>query len=74
MSLNFDYELQFINNYNVDIINNSTVPDKSTTFQNLIQSVVDNIISILNLYGGIKTMSTFTEYQNKQYKITVKII
>jgi len=71
MSFNFDYELKFTNNYNIDVINNSNVPDKSVTFQDTVKSVVDNILNILNLYNGIKNMTTFTEYQNKQYKITV---
>ena len=73
MSLNFDYHLIFTNNYNVDVINNSNVPDNSITFQNIIKSVVDNICCIFNSHT-IKTMSTFTTYQDKQYKITVNNI
>ena len=72
MSFNFDYHLEFTNSYNVDIINNSDVPDKSQDFQDKIKSVVDTILMVLNSHI-IKSMSTFTEYQNKQYKITVKL-
>lgn len=71
MSLYFDYQLKFINNYDINVINNSDVPDKTITFKNTIKSAVNDIFNILNLYNGIKNMTTFTEYQNKQYKITV---
>lgn len=70
-NLDFDFELIFTTQFDADVILNSDVPDKSQEFQDTIQQNVNSIKNILTLYPGINTMTTFTDYQDKKYKITV---
>lgn len=71
-SFDFDSELIFTNNYDLNVILNSDIQDKSNTdFQNSIQNEVDKILNVLSIYNGITTMSSFVEFNNKKYKMTV---
>jgi hypothetical protein len=68
----FDYELDFVNIYDLSVITNSSVPNKTDpAFQQQVQSTVNNILMILRFQQGVKDMSTFVTYNNLKYKINM---
>jgi|688.fasta_scaffold10278_6 hypothetical protein len=73
-SFNFDYELTFDNTFDQSIIDNADIPDKSAEFIASIQQEFGKISSILAIYPGVNMMSTFTTFDTKVYKITVKTL
>lgn len=68
-SFDFDYEIKFTNAFDASLI---TVPEKDDTLVGLIQAECDKLLIVLNLYSGVKVMSTFVDYQSKKYKITLE--
>lgn len=69
----FDYshELVFNTVFDSNIITDSEIQDKSIEFINKVHGEFEKIIAILNLYNGIKTLSSFVEWETKRYKVTV---
>lgn len=71
----YDYELSFTNNFDLDVIEYSVLEDKNNNdFIDLIKGTVDNILSILSLQPGITSMSTFVDFNNKKYKVALNKI
>lgn len=68
-SFDFDYEIKFTNAFDASLIN---VPDKDDTLIGLIGEECAKLQSVMALYAGVKVMSTFVDYQNKKYKITLE--
>ena len=68
-SFNFDYEIKFINVFDAALIN---VPDKNDTLISLIQAEFNKLSSVMSLHAGITLMTTFLEYNSKNYKITLE--
>lgn len=66
-SFNFDYEIKFTNVFDASLIN---VPDKNDTLVSLIQAEFNKLSSVMSLHSGINLMTTFLEYNSKNYKIT----
>lgn len=68
-SFDFDYEIKFTSAFDASLI---TVPEKDDTLVGLIEAECNKLLSVLNLYSGVKVMSTFVDYQSKKYKITLE--
>lgn len=68
--MSFEYEFVFSKFYDENIFFNAPV-DHSPEFENLIKTTFETMINILNMYGGVKTFSSFVTFDNKTYKITV---
>jgi hypothetical protein len=68
-SFDFDYEIKFTGAFDASII---TVPEKDDILVGLIEQECTKLLSVLNLYAGVKVMSTFVDYQSKKYKITLE--
>ena len=66
-SFDFDYEIKFTGAFDSSLIN---VPEKDDTLVQLVSFESDQLLNVLNLYPGVKIMSTFVEYNSKRYKIT----
>jgi hypothetical protein len=69
----FDFELIFQNQFDSAIIAASDVPDKSDEFQQLVQNEITKIKSVLDIYKGVNSMSSFFEHHDKRFKVTVRI-
>ena len=70
----FDYQLNFTTTYDVNVVLNSTSPDKTNAqFQTLIEDKVINLFNLLNAHSGLKTVSTSVSYNNKNYLLTAKL-
>ena len=69
----FDYshELVFNTVFDSDVITKSEIQDKGNDFINKVHDEFNKIMTILNLYNGVKTMSCFVEWETKRYKVTV---
>lgn len=69
----FDYshELVFNTVFDSNIITDSEIQDKSIEFINKVHGEFEKIIIILNLYNGVKTLSSFVEWETRRYKVTV---
>jgi hypothetical protein len=70
MSQSFEYEFVFSKTYDNNIFINSPVT-QTPEFEDLLKNTVDSMIQILNMYGGVKTFSSFITYDNSSYKVTV---
>ena len=68
----FDYELIFDNAFDQSIIDNADIPNKTAELKASVQQEVGKISSVLALYPGVNIMSSFTTFDAKVYKITVK--
>ena len=68
-SFDFDYEITFTGSFNASLI---TVPEKDDTLVALIEQECNKLLTVLNLYSGVKVMTTFVNYQSKKYKITLQ--
>ncbi len=68
----FEYEFYFTNDFDANIILQSAAPDKSQTFQDLINSKVQEMKIVLGLHGGVHKFSTFIEDNLVKYKITLE--
>jgi len=68
-SFDFDYEIKFINVFDASLV---TVPEKDDTLVEMIRTECLKLLTIMNLYAGVKVMSTFVDYQAKKYKITLE--
>jgi hypothetical protein len=68
-SFDFDYEIKFTNAFDASLI---TVPEKDDTLVELVRTECFKLLTIMNLYAGVKVMSTFVDYQDKKYKITLE--
>ena len=71
-SFNFDYELNFTNNFDQTVIDNSEVPDKSPAFSEAISGECSKISSILTIYPGVNAMSSMFSYGEHTYKISIR--
>ena len=71
MSYNYDFELTFVQNYDSNIILNASIPDKDIDFQNIVKNTIESILNIFTLYQGVHKMSSFIEYNQTKYKITL---
>ena len=70
MSQSPEYEFVFEKIYNSTIF--STAPVEQTVeFEELVKNTVDTMSKILDMYGGVKTFSSFITYNDKTYKVTV---
>jgi hypothetical protein len=69
----FDYshELVFNTVFDSNVITNSEIQDKSTDFISKVHDEFEKITTILNLHNGIKTLSSFVEWDTKRYKVTI---
>jgi hypothetical protein len=69
----FDYshELVFNTVFNSNVITESEIQDKSSDFISKVHEEFEKIMSILNLHNGIKTLSSFVEWETKRYKVTI---
>jgi hypothetical protein len=67
----FDFELSFTNTFDVNIIDNATIPDKDSTFKSIVEDEFNKINSILSLHTGVKVLSSFVDYNSSKYKIVV---
>lgn len=70
-SFDFDFELNFTNNFDPAVIANGDIPDKEQAFVGLVNTEVLKIENVLSMYPGIKTMSSFTKYNFRTYKLTL---
>lgn len=70
MSQSFEYEFIFQKNYDSAVFSSAPV-EQTTEFEELIKNTVNTMSNILDMYGGVKTFSSFVTYNNKTYKITV---
>lgn len=66
----FDHELNFTGAYDASIITNSEIPDKDADFQKQVEDELNKIIGIVNIYPGVSIMSSFVQYNSRNYKIT----
>jgi hypothetical protein len=70
-SFDFDYELTFNNTFDQSVIDNADIPNKSEEFIAVIIQEINKISTILSLYQGVNTMSTFATFDSLSYKVTV---
>jgi hypothetical protein len=70
MSQSFEYEFVFSKTYDHNVFTNSPVT-QTPEFEELLKNTVDSMIQILNMYGGVKTFSSFITHDNLSYKVTV---
>lgn len=71
MSYNYDFELTFTQNYDSNVISNSSIPDKDSAFQNTVKETINSILNIFDIYAGVNKMSSFVDYNQRKYKITL---
>jgi hypothetical protein len=73
MSLSFDYEFIFpTGSFDQTIYNACTIPDTLGRRQSIIESTVTEVQNIFkNNVLNLHKFSTFVEYNNKNYKVTV---
>jgi tRNA U38,U39,U40 pseudouridine synthase TruA len=70
MSQSFEYEFLFQKTYDATVF--STAPVEQTVeFEELVKNTVETMSKILDMYGGVRTFSSFITYNDKTYKITV---
>lgn len=75
--LTFDYEFNFLNGYfEQSIYDQCTITDTNTDLlnnrQSLVESTVNNIMDIFTNIKGLNIFSTFINYNQHVYKITMK--
>jgi hypothetical protein len=68
----YDYELSFTNDFDVNVILESELLDKSQDLQNNIQGEVEKIKLVLGLHSGVHKLSTFHTYNDTRYKVTLE--
>jgi hypothetical protein len=73
-SFEFDYELIFTNTFDQTVIDNSDAPNKTPELTDLISQEVSKIVNILTIYPGVNSMSSFTTYDSKVFKVTLKTL
>lgn len=70
----YDHLIIFSNDFDESVIDQDTaIPDKSPEFKLLVQGKFNNLLYVLTIQPGVKEASTFLEYNNIRYKITVII-
>ena len=69
----YNYLLMFMNDFDESVIDSSDIPDKSSEFKLFVQEKYNNLLYVLTIQPGVKEASTFLEYNNLRYKITVVI-
>jgi hypothetical protein len=65
-----EIQLNFVKEFDTSVINH--LDDKSIEFQDFIKLKVDEIYNVFNIYSGVKTMTTFVDYKDIKFKITVQ--
>jgi len=65
----YSYEYVFSNNFDLDVFNNGPVSD--TAFLDILKPQAELVCNVLLYNSGINSFSTFVEYNNNKYKITV---
>lgn len=65
--------LTFVSNYDIDVLTNSSVPNKDNTdLQNRVEETVNKLKNILNLHPGINEISMPMVFQNETYHVTLQ--
>lgn len=68
----FQYELVFDKIFDLNVIVNSNVPNKDNTdFQSAVENNVNSMTIVLSLQPGINDFSTYLDFNNVKYKITL---
>ena len=67
---NYNIELVFTGDFDQAVLLN-TIHYDNPEFQTLIQGVVNNIKTVLDVQTGIRQMSTFTDFDGMRYRITL---
>lgn len=70
-TFDFDFELNFTNTFDPAVIADADIPDKEQAFVGLVNTEVLKIENVLNLYPGIKTITSFAKYNFRTYKVTL---
>lgn len=70
-TFDFDFELNFTNTFDPAVIADADIPDKEQAFVGLVNTELLKIENVLNLYPGIKTMSSFAKYNFRTYKLNL---
>jgi hypothetical protein len=69
---NYNFELVFYQIYDQAVVDASGSPDATNTdLQMQIKGVVRNIMDVLAVQPGIRQMSTFIDFNDLRYRITV---
>lgn len=70
MSFTFDFELLFLQAFDLAVISESSVPDKdSTEFQDKIQAAVNSMLTVMSFQPGVHRMCTYETFNSSVYKI-----
>jgi hypothetical protein len=68
----FDYELNFTNDYDENVIDNSSVPDKDDIdFKNEVIAKINQLKLIKQLQPGIANLSSYVDFNASRYKISL---
>ena len=70
-TFDYDFELNFTDNFDPAVIAASDIPDKEEAFVGLINREVLKMEDVLKIHHGIKTMSSFAKYKFRTYKLTL---
>jgi len=70
MSQSFEYEFIFSKTYDASVFTNSPVT-QTPELEDLLKNTVDTMSKILDMYGGVKTFSSFITHDNHTFKVTV---
>jgi hypothetical protein len=74
---NFDYEFMFDNNDIIDmgrfdiIYNKCNIEDVSGNRKDIIYNKCVEIMTLLSISPGFRVFSSFINYENKKYKVTI---
>lgn len=73
--LTFTYEFNFTNGiFEQSIYDNCDIPDPNNLRQPIIENMVSEILTIFTNVPGLHIFSTFVNYENVKYKITLNNI
>jgi hypothetical protein len=65
--------LTFISHYDIDVLLNSSVPNKeSTDLQFRVEETINKLKTILDLHPGVNEISMPIIFQNETYHITLQ--
>jgi hypothetical protein len=69
---NYDFLVSFVNVFDADVL--SSIPDgQDPDLHAFIQTTLENMKVILRMKPGVSELSTFVEYNNSRYKLSLRL-
>lgn len=69
-SFDYQYSLEFQTEYDVSVIDNSSVPDKDTQdFKDTVQAKIGQLKFILTLQPAVPQIASFVDFNGSRYQL-----